>query len=119
MAKELTQREEVSADEKKKDNEDEKTIDISRKFDEILLLEKKKIEKRLNQDAKLKEILQSFNDKISAVTEGYFSGQVVKNLITFERRMTQFSKDNLESADDRFTEKLLYFESAILRQLIS
>lgn len=109
----------MSADKKDKDNEEDNTINISKKFDEILLLEKKKIEKRLSQDAKLKEILNSFNDKISAIAENYFTAQVVKDLTTFERRMAQFSKDRLESADDRFTEKLLHFESAILRQIVS
>lgn len=109
----------MSADEKDKADEEDNTLNISRKFDEILQLEKKKIEKRLNQDAKLKDILSSFNDKISAIADNYFSAQVLTNLSAFERKMAQFAKERLASVDDRFTEKLLHFESAILRQLIS
>ena len=73
----------------------------------------------MSQDAKLKDILHSFNDKLSTIAENYFSAQVVSNLTAFERKMAQFAKERLDSVDVRFNEKLSHFESSILRQLTS
>lgn len=85
----------------------------------MVSLEKKKIEKRMSQDAKLKDILRSFNDKISAIADNYFSAQVVNNLTAFERKMAQFARERVESVDDGFSKKLLYFESSFMQQLAS
>lgn len=46
----------------------------------------------MSQDAKLKDILHNFNDKLSAIAENYFSARVLSDLTTFERKMAQFAK---------------------------
>ena len=56
------------------------TASISRKFDEMLAAEKKKIEEKAMQEAKFKEIMNILNDRISSVMKKHLTSEVVDRI---------------------------------------
>lgn len=63
--------------------EDGNTVSISRKFDEILAVERKKIEEKLMQESNFKQIMALVNKRLGDVVGRHFTPAIMEKLTCF------------------------------------
>ncbi len=91
------------------------TASISRKFDEMLAAEKKKIEEKAMQEAKFKEIMNILNARISSVMKKHLTSEVVDRISALGQHVKEIER--FDTRDDVFQLEVASFECEMMMKI--
>jgi hypothetical protein len=91
------------------------TASISRKFDEILAVERKKIENKATQESNFKEIMVILNKRLTSVVNKHFTPTVKGKLTNLSQQVNLTEKFDIR--DDVFEQEVANFEAEMLETI--